>query len=71
MSADVFTPIGTGIAAATLDVGPVARLHCGITDVKRGQSRLEDRRPAASDRGRFVFVFSLTRMESHFKLGRT
>ena len=71
MGADAFTVIGTGIAAATLDVGLTARLHSGFTDVKRGQARLEERRPAASGRGRFASGSGLTRMESHLKLGRT
>ena len=71
MGADAFTVIGTGIAAAPLDVGLTARLQSGFTDAKRGQVRLEERRPAASGRGRFVSGSGLTRMESHFRLGRT
>ena len=51
MGADAFTVIGTGIAAATLDIGLTARLQSGFTDAKRGQARLEGRRPAASGRG--------------------
>ena len=67
-SAHVFTLIGTGIVAATLDVGLTARLLSGFTDVKRGQARIEEPRPAASGRGRFVF--GLTRLERHLRLGQ-
>ncbi len=47
MSPDALTIIGTGIALAALNVGLTARLRtdvrADVADLKRGQTRLEDR----------------------------
>ena len=43
MSAEAFTIVATGIALAALNVGLIAWLRSDLADVKRGQTRLEDR----------------------------
>lgn len=43
MSAEALAIVATGIALAALNVGLIAWLRSDLTDVKRGQARLEDR----------------------------
>lgn len=43
MNAEALTIVATGIALAALNVGLIAWLRSDFADVKRGQTRLEDR----------------------------